>query len=182
MPFIGKRFKPDEADGCAEWIAARNNERQQIWYRAAAIKSGIDAAHAKDADVHGVYFVWVDLDPIKIKGLYEDRERDRAIIREMLSTKIPANVHAPSWIVDSGNGFQAGWMFKNPLRIGTDISLKSIAAMNNCLIHKFAGVKREYADDCFAPNHLLRLPFTINWKTQTQATLIAPEGATNEIV
>src|SRR4051812_5418573 len=99
-PFTGKRFKPDESEACAEWIAARNAERQQIWYRAAAIRAGVEPAYAKDSDVYGVYFVWIDLDPIKVNGAYEDRERDRARIREMLTSKLPADVPAPSWIVD----------------------------------------------------------------------------------
>jgi hypothetical protein len=161
--FIGERFSPDESHKCERWIAEQNSAGNQIWYRAAAIRQGVNAAFASDADVIGTRVVWIDIDPDK----GSDRDTERANIFRVLTTDLPSGVKPPSLIIDSGNGFQALYVFKTPWKFSNDDEREDFRAINRWLAARFGG---NGGDKCFSPNHLLRLPGTINFKRKVGDT------------
>jgi hypothetical protein len=88
-------------------------------------------------------------------------------------------VKPPTLIIDSGNGYQALWAFETPLRILDAATLDDFRQINRWLCSlKFKG-----GDKVFAPNHLLRLPYTVNWKRKTSgvypvASVVSSGGPT----
>lgn len=171
--FTGRRFTPDEAEVCREWIADQNADGNQIWYRAAAVQAGVNAKVAGDQHIIGTRLAWVDIDPDPDR----DRDAQRVGIFRQLTTALPTGVKPPTLIIDSGNGLQALWVFREPWKFADDAEREDFRAINRWLANRFN------ADKCFAPNHLLRLPGTTNWKRKAGdafpvASVVKSDGPT----
>lgn len=110
-----------------------------------------------EADVAAFRGIVLDIDPrpeeeAKPGGLERERARIRAIADKMLSPDSPAPA---TFCVDSGGGFQIGWMFPEPLP-ATPETREAVKAQGRGLGAELGG------DNTFSVDHLFRLPGTIN--------------------
>lgn len=113
-----------------------------------AFNVGNPNGKSKEGEISLVRGIHVDIDPDP--SLARD-EAKRAIIE-----RLRAYDKAPSIIIDSGNGYQAFWLFHAPLEVGNDVSLSKIRSCNR-------GVAKELgADSCWNLDRVMRLPFTTN--------------------
>lgn len=106
--------------------------------------------------------VAVDLDPAEAaeaeEGGYErERRRLSALAKEALADPLTA----PTAIVDSGNGIQMLWLFKEPIE-RTELSQKEVEAQARGLAARFGG------DAVQSVEHLFRLPGTWNIPNKTK--------------
>lgn len=95
------------------------------------------------ADVLHSTYLHLDLDPREGESLEQARVR----IRQEIAT-FPI---APTFIIDSGNGFQCFWQLKEPVAtaVAEDLNRRLCAYFKT-------------PDDCWSCEHLMRLPGTMN--------------------
>lgn len=145
----------DNIDSLAEFIEKYKD--WNLYFRPNLLKSpqgsGEGGAAVKDDIIAGTCF-HVDCDPVdppegasvdeKRQHLHKERER---ILRELREFPVP-----PSFIVDSGGGYQCFWLLEVP------VSVAEVEAINQRLCDYF-----DTPDACWSCQHLMRLPFTVNW-------------------
>ena len=85
-----------------------------------------------------------------------DREAERARILEQLSALTPS----PTYIIDSGNGYQGFWRLAEP--IPNDGDYERLEAVNEHLEALLGG------DSCHNIDRLMRIPGTTNLPTKTK--------------
>lgn len=106
------------------------------------------------ADIHLARFLHVDVDPRAGENFDTERER----ILALLTNGLPEGVRSPTCVIDSGGGFQALWLLREPVVIGSDAeALASVEARSRWL------ERRLEADNCHNIDRVLRLPGTVNW-------------------
>lgn len=139
-------FMPDEEDRMRAWIIARNGKKQ-IYYLFNGVRRPFRGAEMPEkVDVASFNGLFADLDPDPKKPLADERAR---ILARLSSASPP-----PSFIVDSGGGYQAGWFV-----VGTVDDVLGLAEYEskNRALGKTLG-----ADHCWNANRVLRLPGTVN--------------------
>ncbi|HAK94003.1 MAG TPA: hypothetical protein DCM87_03080 [Planctomycetes bacterium] len=104
-------------------------------------------------DIVAMEFLHIDLDPRAGEPLQEERQR---IVR-LLTEGRPPDVPEPTYIIDSGGGFQALWQLREPIAIDGDLARAEDAARYNKRLEMLFG-----ADRCHNIDRLLRLPSTWN--------------------
>lgn len=94
--------------------------------------------------------VWFDADPHKDKPFDEERQR----LLEF-ATQLKTGDNPPTYIIDSGGGIQAFWLFEQPLDATPD-NVKLAESLGR-------GLAEQYDTD-FVQNidRIMRLPFTVN--------------------
>jgi predicted P-loop ATPase len=139
-------------EGVKQWLKAFNGQRN-IYFQPSVL--GTDGgSKAKKEHVSALPALWVDLDPTVTAEITFEQSRTR--ILETLRNP-PEGVPVPSIIVDSGNGFQAYWLLTTAFYIeGKPANIERFEAYNRQLAKVFG------ADHCWAVNHLMRLPGTLN--------------------
>lgn len=105
--------------------------------------------------VSKVHALFIDADPDKDKPFEKERVRLKNFIDELNNDK----EFQPSYIIDSGGGYQAFWLFEG------NISTKEAEDYNRGLIHKYKTDKIHNVD------RIMRLPFTFNLPTKKKKTL-----------
>lgn len=115
--------------------------------------SGKGGAACKADIIAGNYF-HVDLDPAEPPaGASLDEKREHlAAERLRLRQQIDAFTVPPTFIIDSGGGYQLFWQSAEP------VSVADTEAVNMRLCAYF-----ETPDACWSAQHLMRLPYTTNW-------------------
>lgn len=103
---------------------------------------------------------------VLVRGLHIDLDAPRDMrpsqAKPALLDKLRKYAQQPSFIVDTGNGYQAVWLFNTPLVIGEDASASDIRGRNKALATALGG------DHCYDLGRLLRLPFTTNHPNATK--------------
>jgi hypothetical protein len=146
-PTASKTFqKTDEGRKKAkEWIAEQNKLRN-IYYQGASLTVLNKRPHKQDTTL--IHFAHADIDT---HGPVDQIEAEKKAILKKLRAYGPR----PSRIILSGNGFQALWDLKEPLK-ATGTNIERLEAINKALAEALGG------DPCHDVNHLLRLPGTLN--------------------
>lgn len=112
-----------------------------------------DGGAVNKADIACAVCVHLDLDPAAPPAGASPDEKiahqkaERVRLRKLLDDFTPA----PSWLVDSGGGFQAFW------RLVTPATVAEAEAINKALCLYF-----HTPDSCQSAQHLMRIPFTWN--------------------
>lgn len=149
-----KTVAPADIDKLAAWLADHNDAN--CYYRPNPLSgpsgTGKGGAATK-ADIACAVCIHLDLDPTdppagaspgeKIGHLQAERLR----LRKQLDDFKPA----PSWLIDSGGGYQAFW------RLVTPATVAEAEAINKALCLYF-----DTPDRCHSAQHLMRTPFTFN--------------------
>jgi len=145
-------FGPAGASECEAWIAKENAARRNVFYHVNRLEDG-PARRAKKEDIAAVGFLHVDIDPAAGEDMAQERQR----ILSRLTANLPEGVPPPTFIVDSGNGYQALWRLRQPIPLGPDNPAESVERHNRWLEAQFR------ADSCHDVNRVLRVPATTNW-------------------
>lgn len=115
---------------------------------------------AEREDVKELAWLHVDIDPRA--GEHIDAERTRAL--ELLTTRLPPGVPAPSAVVFSGGGYQGFWRLDDPLPINGEPEAYEEAKRYNQALELAFG-----ADHCHNVDRIMRLPGSINWPDARKA-------------
>jgi len=153
----------DNLDGAREFIK-KHNGKANLYYTPNTLKSSFSKKPEK-VDVAAAEWLWVDIDyndpgkaakgpPMTPEHMKAERER----ILELLSTRLPVGVPAPTAIVFTGGGFQALWRLDKPIRIdGEKARWEEYERYNRGLCDAFI------ADKCWNVERILRLPASTNF-------------------
>lgn len=109
-------------------------------------------------DIQGSKWIWVDIDLPKDPSANLSEERNR--ILNSLTDKRPGKLPEPSFIVFSGNGYQAWW------QLDQMIQPAYVEELN-------AGLQKLLHGDeaCVEASHVMRMPGTTNWPTKSKKLL-----------
>jgi hypothetical protein len=154
-----KSFGLDQRSDARAFIEKYNGEKHwNVYFHVNQVLRPLTSKARRD-DIEAVLSAYIDVDPKA--GC--DLDAERARILNSLTDGRPADVPSPSVIVDSGGGYQAYWMIKDPLII-TDVDRASdcsrVEALSKSLERKFSG--DAVADVC----RIMRLPGTVNYPNE----------------
>lgn len=111
-----------------------------------------DAPHKKLKKEHVEFInaVWLDADPEKDKPFDQERERLHRFVKQLRDSE-----HPPTYIIDSGGGFQAFWVLKKPVSATVD-NVRLYEAYSRGLAEQHGTDKVHNID------RIMRIPFTWN--------------------
>lgn len=95
----------------------------------------------------------LEIDPDKNKPFDKERERLLTFVNQLKEGK-----NAPTYIVDSGGGYQAFWVFENPMPATSD-SIRLYEGASRGLAEKYNTDKVQNID------RIMRIPYTLNIPT-----------------
>ncbi|HRP72154.1 MAG TPA: DUF5906 domain-containing protein [Luteimonas sp.] len=143
----------------AEQWALKTNKTASVYFALNPTREPMEK-NAEKTDVARAEWLHIDVDPRS----GDDRDTERARILALLTTNRPANVPAPTLLWDSGNGYQAAWLLREPVELNGDTAvIEAVESRNRWLEKVFQ------ADSCHNINRVLRLPFSINRPTKKKA-------------
>lgn len=143
-------FGPEREPELRAWLL--RNQSRNLYYHVNRVARPM-RKKASVADIAAVHFLHVDLDPRAGEDLAAERRR---LLSALESPR--EGVPAPTYIVDSGGGFQALWRLERALEVGGDPAAAEEAKRYNQALELTFG-----ADSCHNIDRLLRLPGTVNW-------------------
>ncbi len=132
----------------------RYNGKRNLYFMVNTPYSDAPDKKLKKVHVEFINAVWLDADPVKAKPL--DQERVRLL---KFSKQLAGDENAPTYIVDSGGGFQAFWVLKQPVK-ATDGTKKHYESLSRGLAEQYDTDKVHNID------RIMRVPFTWNLPTQ----------------
>lgn len=144
-PTIGKDFGTDTELAC-KWALERNAEGYNVYFTVNLVRDGVNSKPSK-ADIEGIRFGHVDIDPPK--GVASFTPLERAAAYERLKAA------SPSIIIWSGNGWQGFW------RVDDGVSIDEVERINRGLITALRGDKGTHD-----ASRLLRVPGLTNWPNE----------------
>lgn len=150
----------DDARQAGNWAATMNANRAHNVYWTHNRLRGCATSKPAEKDVEEALFAHVDIDPRPPRNDATDDEKTRwnAAERERIITQLRAFEPKPTIVVDSGGGFQGFWALDPPFFVcGADARIADMKAYNVGLRDSLG------ADSCQSLDHLMRLPFTVNW-------------------
>ena len=107
----------------------------------------------KKEHVEFINAVWLDADPVKSKPFDQERKRLRKLTNALKNSE-----NAPTYIIDSGGGFQAFWVLKEPV-LTTPENVELYEALSR-------GLAVQYETDHVQNiDRIMRVPFTWNLPT-----------------
>jgi len=147
-----KVFGPTTEAECADYITRANTAGWNVYYHVSEPRPDIQKKATKE-DILKVHFLWADLDPRAGESLSSERQR----IAALLTTTLPPEVPAPTFVIDSGSGYQSLWWLSAPVELGpAGMAADEIERYTRWLEIKFGSDKVHNVD------RVLRMPFTIN--------------------
>lgn len=149
---VTKSFPPRADDKMRAWIEQYQG-RWNLYFLVNEPKRAMDRKPAK-ADMKAMRALHVDVDPEDGKDLEAERTRILEQIR-----KSPLR---PDVVIDSGGGYQAFWLLKDPIPIADNVA--ELEAQNKRLEGFFG------ADHCHNIDRIMRLPGTVNVPDEKKRT------------
>jgi len=146
-----KTFTLEQIEPLTEWIDKWNGKRNIYFSEAEPIRPV--TKKMERIDVRRVWYLHVDVDPRAGEDLEEEQKR----ALELVTTKLPAGVPKPTFVVFSGGGYQAHWRLEEPISIDGDLEKAEDAKLWNIQLERLFG-----ADNCHNIDRIMRLPGTIN--------------------
>lgn len=152
-------FGPATEAECRAWITEQNRNRG-VYYHLNRPRRAL-AKKATKTDVAAVHFLHADVDPRAGEPLADERAR----ILRLLTTSLPPGVPPPTYIIDSGGGYQALWALREPIALAGDEAADAVkeAAAEEAERHTRALEVAFGADNTHNVDRVLRLPGTVNW-------------------
>lgn len=174
----GRRIAARTFMPCAEaeltaWVLAHNNACDNIYYNINPTRESLGSdERASKKHIAEVAYVHSDLDPQDGKGAKGAKRSDkkaqaeRAAERDRILEAIRAYPRKPTWLIDSGRGFQVLYQLSPPLPIGAD-SWKVDADAHERYSRQLA---KDLGGDAVADvGRVFRLPGTVNWGNPDKA-------------
>ncbi|MGX2039249.1 primase-helicase family protein [Methylocaldum sp. MU1018] len=162
-------FTPEKANEAARWIEGHQGKRN-LYFHVNPVRRPLDVKASKE-DIERLAWLHVDIDP-RPKEPEDPRSAEqfwndeRTRIRDLLSIKRPPAIPEPSFIIDSGGGFQGFWALEpsDKLEIGGDVAKAQELEAYNVQLEKV--FQADHTHNC---DRLMRLPGTINVPTEKKA-------------
>jgi hypothetical protein len=145
-----KTFGPRSLKEMEEWLNQFNGKRT-LYFHVNKVGRPI-TKKAEREDIEEMRYLHVDLDPRAGEDFTKERER---ILARLESP--PEGLPTPTYIIDSGGGYQGLWLLEEPIHIGGELAKAEEAKRYNQQLELTFG-----ADHCHNIDRLLRLPGTIN--------------------
>jgi len=146
-----RTFRPKEEAALRRWLDDFNGKRNIYFHVNPPIRDLSKKAEREDID--RVEWLHVDIDP----RAGEDVELEQRRALELLTTKLPRGVPAPTVVIFSGGGYQGFWRLAEPLPVGGDLVKAEDAKRYNQQLEVLFG-----ADNCHNIDRIMRLPGTVN--------------------
>jgi len=148
-PITTKTFTEEDIDsGILQSRLAKAEGKENCYFTVNTTKQSL-SKKPKKTDIEQAVALHVDVDPEKGK----DRAEERARILSLLQSSNPP----PTFLIDSGNGYQGFWKLSDPVDInGDDIKCRDFERYNIQLGLDLGGDKTHNID------RIMRLPGTIN--------------------
>lgn len=147
-----------DANAAERWALDENAAGRNLYFSVNQTTRALDKKATK-ADIARVEFLHVDLDPRAGEDLASERER----IRKRLNGSLAADgIPPPSFIIDSGGGYQAFWRLAEPIELdGDPAKVEDAERYNIELARKLGGDATHNID------RIMRLPGggLTNWPT-----------------
>ena len=154
---------PKESEEAAIYANDANlKNHHNIYFAVNQLKHRINKK-CKREDILDIQYAHVDVDPDLSSGYGAGRKR----LQEETLRKMNGNGRSATFIIDSGNGLQGFWAYRQPLLAEQDGVGESI---NKQLITGFGGDLGTY--DC---SRIMRLPGTLNYPNKTKLDKGYPE-------
>lgn len=160
-----RKGAPTECDPDIDaWIAEHSGTDNCYW----AINPPMAPQNkkAEETDILCVLRLHVDLDPRKPRPIEDPKQlhkAERARILRLLFEKRPEGVPEPSFVIDSGGGYQAFWDLEVPIEINGEVeAITAAKAFNKQLERLFGG------DACHNLDRVMRCPWSINIPNQNK--------------
>lgn len=161
--------KIGDADACAAAIDSANTTGWNVYYSLNPTRGPI-TKKAEKVDILAVEFFHVDIDvpAAPVDATPEQRAehvaREKVTILRRLTDDLPEGVPTPTFIIDSGGGFQALWRLRTAIPLADQsatpeekkAACAEVERYNRWLEDKFG------ADNCHNVDRVLRLPGTTN--------------------
>ncbi len=147
-----------DADAAERWALDENAAGRNLYFSVNQTTRALDKKATK-ADIARVEFLHVDLDPRAGEDLASERERIRKRLNGSLAA---AGIPPPSFIIDSGGGYQAFWRLVEPIELdGDPAKIEDAERYNIELARKLGGDATHNID------RIMRLPGggLTNWPT-----------------
>jgi hypothetical protein len=146
-----RTFWPSSKEALRKWLEEHNGHRNIYFHVNPPIRD--ISKKAEREDIKEVAWLHVDIDPRAGEDLSEERKR----ALELLTTKLPRGVPAPTVVIFSGGGYQGFWRLKEPIPINGDLERAEDAKRYNQQLEVLFG-----ADNCHNIDRIMRLPGTVN--------------------
>lgn len=149
----GRVFKPGEWPAMADWIEARQGERN-LYYSVNEPDPSAPFSKLKKAHIAKIRAVYADVDPKNEDGTPNSLVAERQRIRAMMDSLLSHPLHSPTAVVDSGGGMQAIWALAEKL---------PVADWANWAEALGRGIARKIGGDAVQNiERVMRLPGTVN--------------------
>ena len=149
-PVESETFRPaQDVDRLRAWLDQRQGKRNLYFTVNPTMKPMSGLVKARKEHIRGMTTLHVDLDPRKGEDLQKERER-----AERLITNYDPR---PTFLIDSGGGFQGFWELadEQPTN-GSEVTAAELEAYNQQIAVVLA------ADPCHNIDRIMRLPGTVN--------------------
>lgn len=162
-------FTPEKANEAARWIEGYQGKRN-LYFHVNPVRRPLDVKASKE-DIARLAWLHVDIDP-RPKEPEDPRSAEqfwadeRARIHSLLTVKRPQTIPEPSFVIDSGGGYQGFWKLEqsDKLEIGGDVAKAQELEAYNVQLEKV--FQADHTHNC---DRLMRLPGTINVPTEKKA-------------
>ena len=139
---ITRTFRSDQEKGVLAWLSQHN--KRNIYFQVNSSGQSILQKKASKNDISEAEFLHVDVDP--------DSKLEFEISRQEIFNRLTEYTFQPSFIIDSGGGYQAFWRL--------DVPTKDLNLAERCNLQ----IARELGGDhCHNIDRIMRLPGTTNW-------------------
>lgn len=170
-----------DIDGAATWAANQNTLTRNVYFTVNRIRGSMDVKPKKE-HIEEAVMLHIDVDPRKPQPGMTEAELDEWNVgeRARIISDLRAYRPEPTFIVDSGGGYQGFWKLDEPLYIGGDPNrINDLEAYNKQLGIDLSG------DNAWNIDRILRCVGTVNWPNEekrkkgrkaTLAKLVSPDG------
>jgi hypothetical protein len=131
----------------------RHNGKRNLYFMVNTPKADAPDKKLKKEHVEFINAVWLDADPAKDKPFEQERERLQKFVKQLQDSE-----HLPTYIVDSGGGFQAFWCLSEPVLVTPEMQ-EHYEGLNRALALKYG------TDNVHNIDRIMRLPYTWNLPT-----------------
>ena len=165
---ITATFTADTADGAREFIDKWNGKRNLYWTVNQPAKDFNGKVKPGKEDIQTLCYLHADLDPQKGHAFDKERERIRDVLDALPNKLCPR----PSFVIDSGGGYQAFWTLSPPVEANCDLdAAEHLARYNEQLGNVIEGDHVQNLD------RIMRLPFTTNIPNEAKRNNFGREEA-----
>lgn len=144
-------FGPATRDQAWAWVEGYNG-RRNVYFSVNPPTREL-TKKAEREDIKEVAYLHVDIDP----RAGEDIPSEQTRCLELLTSKLPRGVPAPTAVVFSGGGYQGFWRLEEPIPVNGDLAAAEDAKRYNQQLELLFG-----ADNCHNIDRIMRLPGTVN--------------------